>query len=75
MSRYFFAPNVGVIRVEDNTAYLTWEDDTVEQNVPLLNGGPDKYIRMITNCGWLEICRRKYVRNREEYARRRRERR
>lgn len=73
MSRYFFAPRVGVIRVDGNSAYLTWEDDTVEQNVPLLNDGPDKYIRMITNWGWLEICRRKYVRTREEYARQRRE--
>lgn len=74
MSRYFFAPNVGVVRVENNTAYLTWEGDTVEQNVPLTIG-PHSYIKMITNCGWLEICRRKYVRNREEYARQRRERR
>ena len=75
MSRYFFAPNVGVIRVEDNTAYLTWEDDVVQHRIPLLNGGPDKYIKTITNVGWREICSRKYNRTREEYARQRRERR
>lgn len=72
MSRYFFATYVGVIRVDGNMAYVTWENETKASAVPLPLG-PHSYIKLITNCGWQETCSRKYNRACEEYARRRRE--